>query len=88
MLAAVLSRTPTPNTQHPTPNTQRPTPTYEIFQDLRSKQEEEAVLSGARRAVLDALIKPHRPVQLPAAPAAGRVIQSIIAHQKKYWKSL
>ncbi|HEX9020143.1 MAG TPA: histone deacetylase [Nitrospirota bacterium] len=40
------------------------------------------------RAVLNAFIKPHEPLPAPVAPAAERVIQSIISHQKKYWKSL
>ena len=43
------------------------------------------------RAVLNAFIGPSQTVNIPPAPAmpaAERVIQNIIAHQKKYWKSL
>jgi len=40
------------------------------------------------QAVLNAFMKPHEPTAASAAPAADRVIQSAISHQKKYWKSL
>jgi acetoin utilization deacetylase AcuC-like enzyme len=40
------------------------------------------------RSVLQAFTGPARPVQTPAAPAAGRVIRDIISIHKKYWKSL
>jgi acetoin utilization deacetylase AcuC-like enzyme len=40
------------------------------------------------RAVLNAFIEAPKPVEVPAAPAAERVIQMIISHHKKYWKSL
>ncbi len=39
------------------------------------------------RAVLNAFIAPQA-VNIPAAPAAERVIQNVISRQKKYWKSL
>ena len=40
------------------------------------------------RSVLQALTGPDRTVPVMDSPAAERVIQSIIARQKKYWKSL
>jgi acetoin utilization deacetylase AcuC-like enzyme len=40
------------------------------------------------RAVLKAFIGPLQSVDIPPAPTAERVIQNIISHQKKYWKSL
>ena len=40
------------------------------------------------RSVLQALTGPRWTVPVIDAPAAERVIQSIIAYQKKYWKSL
>ena len=40
------------------------------------------------RAVLNVFMKSHKPTAASAAPAANRVIQSVISHQKKYWKSL
>jgi acetoin utilization deacetylase AcuC-like enzyme len=40
------------------------------------------------RAVLQAFIRPHQPLAVPAAPAADRVLQTIISHQKKHWTSL
>ena len=40
------------------------------------------------RAVLQAFVRPHQPVAIPAAPAADRVLQAIISHQKKYWTGL
>jgi acetoin utilization deacetylase AcuC-like enzyme len=40
------------------------------------------------RAVLQAFSGVPQTVHAPAAPAAERVIQSVISHQKKYWKSL
>jgi acetoin utilization deacetylase AcuC-like enzyme len=40
------------------------------------------------RSVLQALTGPRKTVPVMNAPAAERVIQSIIAQQKKYWKSL
>jgi acetoin utilization deacetylase AcuC-like enzyme len=40
------------------------------------------------RSVLHALTGPDRTVPIMDSPAAERVIQSIIARQKKYWKSL
>ena len=40
------------------------------------------------RSVLNAFLKPHKPVHPSPAPLANRVIQNIIAQQKKYWESL
>jgi acetoin utilization deacetylase AcuC-like enzyme len=40
------------------------------------------------RAVLNAFIGAPQPIHAPAAPAAERVIQAVISHQKKYWKCL
>jgi acetoin utilization deacetylase AcuC-like enzyme len=40
------------------------------------------------RAVLNAFIDVPKTVQATAAPAAENVIQTIISHHKKYWKSL
>jgi acetoin utilization deacetylase AcuC-like enzyme len=40
------------------------------------------------RSVLQALTGPRKTVPVMDAPAAGRVIQNIISHQKKCWKSL
>ncbi len=40
------------------------------------------------RAVINAFIGARHTVHVPAAPEAARVIQKIISHQKKYWKSL
>ena len=40
------------------------------------------------RSVLNAFLKPHQPAHPSPAPLANRVIQNIIAHQKKYWESL
>jgi len=40
------------------------------------------------RAVLNAFLKPLQTVSASPAPAADRVIKNVIAHQKKYWKSL
>ena len=40
------------------------------------------------REVLKALRGPLRPFSSSAAPAAERVIQAVVSHQKKYWKSL
>jgi acetoin utilization deacetylase AcuC-like enzyme len=40
------------------------------------------------RAVLNAFVGSQKTVQIPAAPAAERVIQTIISLHKKYWKSL
>lgn len=39
-------------------------------------------------AVLNAFSKSLQTVTSPAAPAADRIIRSIVSHQKKYWKSL
>jgi acetoin utilization deacetylase AcuC-like enzyme len=47
----------------------------------------EGLREGAR-AVLNAFMKPHEPIAASAMPAADRVIQSVISHQKQYWKSL
>jgi len=38
--------------------------------------------------VLNAFIDVPKIVQATAAPAAENVIQTIISHHKKYWKSL
>ena len=40
------------------------------------------------RAVLQTFIGTPQAVKVPDAPAAERVIQAVISHQKKYWKSL
>jgi acetoin utilization deacetylase AcuC-like enzyme len=40
------------------------------------------------RAVLKAFTGPLKPVQGPSAPAAERVISTVISYHKKYWKSL
>lgn len=40
------------------------------------------------RAVIKAFTAAPRAIHAPAAPAAERIIQTIISHQKKYWKSL
>lgn len=40
------------------------------------------------RSVLQALTGPRWTVPIMDSPAAGRVIQTIISHQKKYWRSL
>ncbi len=40
------------------------------------------------RSVLQALTGPRRTVPVMDSPAAEKVIQSVIARQKKYWKSL
>jgi acetoin utilization deacetylase AcuC-like enzyme len=40
------------------------------------------------REVLKAFQGPRKPVPSHAAPTAERVIQTIISHQKKYWKGL
>jgi acetoin utilization deacetylase AcuC-like enzyme len=40
------------------------------------------------RAVLNAFAQPRAAADIPAAPAAGRVIQTIISHHKTYWESL
>jgi acetoin utilization deacetylase AcuC-like enzyme len=40
------------------------------------------------RSVLKALTTPRKQLHASSPPAAERVIQSIISHQKKYWKSL
>jgi len=40
------------------------------------------------RAVIEAFTGAHHTIHAPAAPEAARVIQKIISHQKKYWKSL
>lgn len=45
-------------------------------------------LREGARSVLQALSGPRWTVPVMEAPSAERVIQSIIAHQKKYWKSL
>jgi acetoin utilization deacetylase AcuC-like enzyme len=40
------------------------------------------------RSVIQAFTGPARPIHAPAAPEAERVVQRVIALQKKYWKSL
>jgi acetoin utilization deacetylase AcuC-like enzyme len=40
------------------------------------------------RAVLNAFAQPRAAADIPAAPAAGKVIQTIISHHNKYWESL
>ncbi len=40
------------------------------------------------RSVLRAFTEPRETADLPAAPAAEKVIQTIVSYQKKYWKSL
>ncbi len=40
------------------------------------------------RAVLNTFLQPRAAADIPAAPTAGRVIQMIISHHKKYWESL
>ncbi len=40
------------------------------------------------RAVLNAFLQPRAAADIPAAPTAGRVIQMVISHHKKYWESL
>jgi acetoin utilization deacetylase AcuC-like enzyme len=40
------------------------------------------------KAVLQAFTHAPQTIHAPAAPAAERVIQAVISHQKKYWKSL
>jgi len=45
-------------------------------------------LAEGVRSVLQALTGPRWTVPVMGAPAAERVIETIISHQKKYWKSL
>ncbi len=40
------------------------------------------------REVLKALLGPQKSVESHATPAAERIIQTVISHQKKYWKGL
>ncbi|HWR73309.1 MAG TPA: histone deacetylase, partial [Nitrospirota bacterium] len=40
------------------------------------------------RAVLKAMTGPLKTVPIPSTHKAERIIQAIISHQKKYWKSL
>jgi acetoin utilization deacetylase AcuC-like enzyme len=40
------------------------------------------------RGVLRAFLGPRHAITVPAAPAADRVINTVVSHQKKYWKYL
>ncbi len=58
-----------------------------VLLTLEGGYDPEGLRDGVR-AVLNAFTKPHEPILAPGAPTAERVIQNIISHQKKYWKSL